>query len=686
MRSVERPSKRSMPLRTAIQASCTTSSATLRAPDVAACDGEHRRKEGRRQPPRRHARPVAQTRHEDARRRRATASPPAGPLTVYEASVRRPPGLPRPPISQPPVTNRHAAGDIREYGWVLARPDGTDALRRSQRPVIRLFGPLSIEDGGAASARATSAGRGRSRCSRSCSRRAAIASRSTASPSSSGESDGRKDVAGSLQTFVSILRRHLSLRPGAGARPRRHRAGGVPLRDRARRARPRPLRRAARALRARTDAPRPALARAGTRARARRGPRGRAVRHLGTWTCAAATRAGCSAPTSTLPTRRWRSSTSLAALAHAEAAGTLDRFSERAHRTGDARALRARAPARSARPLPHASARGSTRSSASSRRRRHARSRRRLSGRRTSARCCRDRSPVPRGALPALRPACSAARSELELLERDAREALDGHVRADRDRGRGGARKDAAARRARDELDGRRASGRASCSRARAPPSVRAARGRAPRALAASSSTANACLHSPDPPRAHARDDRPGSSSEVEVLEALVALVAEHAPLVLLLDDLQWADHETIAALGYLRRARAGTRGAIVVTTRDDDACGDHPVRRLHPTRSFVSSRSPRTSSRRSGTRSARIDRRQPALRRRRRSRTAPAPSSRARHSPRRCSRSCRAEGPSGLPRAPRRLDARAAVRAGAARGPPRARRGRPHRRARASL
>jgi hypothetical protein len=46
------------------------------------------------------------------------------------------------------------------------------------------------------------------------------------------------------------------------------------------------------------------------------------------------------------------------------------------------------------------------------------------------------------------------------------------------------------------------------------------------------------------------------------VLEALVALIVKHAPLVLLLDDLQWADPRTIAALEYLLSAGARERGA----------------------------------------------------------------------------------------------------------------------------
>jgi DNA-binding SARP family transcriptional activator len=54
--------------------------------------------------------------------------------------------------------------------------------------------------------------------------------------------------------------------------------------------------------------------------------------------------------------------------------------------------------------------------------------------------------------------------------------------------------------------------------------------------------------------------------SEVEVLEALVALVGAHGPLVLLLDDIDWADPQTLAAIEYLRRRGAGRRAALVTT------------------------------------------------------------------------------------------------------------------------
>ena len=71
--------------------------------------------------------------------------------------------------------------------------------------------------------------------------------------------------------------------------------------------------------------------------------------------------------------------------------------------------------------------------------------------------------------------------------------------------------------------------------------------------------------------------------AEVEVLEALVALVAEHAPLVLLLDDLQWADTQTVAALAYLRRRGGGLPAAFVTTAPSAEAPDDNPLRRLTP-------------------------------------------------------------------------------------------------------
>ena len=70
---------------------------------------------------------------------------------------------------------------------------------------------------------------------------------------------------------------------------------------------------------------------------------------------------------------------------------------------------------------------------------------------------------------------------------------------------------------------------------------------------------------------------------EVEVLEALVAVVAEHGPLVLLIDDLQWADGRTLAALGYLRRRAADLPLALVTTAPAIETSPGRPLGSLTP-------------------------------------------------------------------------------------------------------
>jgi DNA-binding SARP family transcriptional activator len=71
------------------------------------------------------------------------------------------------------------------------------------------------------------------------------------------------------------------------------------------------------------------------------------------------------------------------------------------------------------------------------------------------------------------------------------------------------------------------------------------------------------------------------SFDEIEVLEALVALLAEHAPVVLLIDDLHCADARTLAALGYLRRRGAVLAGAIVTAARPTGGSPARPPHRL---------------------------------------------------------------------------------------------------------
>jgi DNA-binding SARP family transcriptional activator len=72
--------------------------------------------------------------------------------------------------------------------------------------------------------------------------------------------------------------------------------------------------------------------------------------------------------------------------------------------------------------------------------------------------------------------------------------------------------------------------------------------------------------------------------AEVDALEALVELIAEQAPLALFLDDLQWADPHTFAALSYLQRRGTGVSAVVVTAVASEHAPADHAVRRLMPT------------------------------------------------------------------------------------------------------
>ena len=72
--------------------------------------------------------------------------------------------------------------------------------------------------------------------------------------------------------------------------------------------------------------------------------------------------------------------------------------------------------------------------------------------------------------------------------------------------------------------------------------------------------------------------------AELEVLEALAAVIRDHAPLLLVLDDLHFADRQTIAALGYVRRRCAEVPGAVLAAIRGEEAEPAHPVRRIEPT------------------------------------------------------------------------------------------------------
>ena len=72
--------------------------------------------------------------------------------------------------------------------------------------------------------------------------------------------------------------------------------------------------------------------------------------------------------------------------------------------------------------------------------------------------------------------------------------------------------------------------------------------------------------------------------AEVDGLEALVATIAASAPLVLILDDFQWADSHTIAAINYLQHRGARIPAALIVALAVEEAPSDHPARSLRPT------------------------------------------------------------------------------------------------------
>ncbi len=64
-----------------------------------------------------------------------------------------------------------------------------------------------------------------------------------------------------------------------------------------------------------------------------------------------------------------------------------------------------------------------------------------------------------------------------------------------------------------------------------------------------------------------------------EVLSGMLALLRERrTPLVLVIDDVQWADGATLDLLRYLGRRIASTRALLVLSYRNDALAGDHPL------------------------------------------------------------------------------------------------------------
>lgn len=75
--------------------------------------------------------------------------------------------------------------------------------------------------------------------------------------------------------------------------------------------------------------------------------------------------------------------------------------------------------------------------------------------------------------------------------------------------------------------------------------------------------------------------DLPPETARVRALESVRDLLAELAPVALVLDDLQWADASTVAALAYLQRRCAGKAVLLLGALRPEEVSDDDPVARL---------------------------------------------------------------------------------------------------------
>jgi DNA-binding SARP family transcriptional activator len=71
---------------------------------------------------------------------------------------------------------------------------------------------------------------------------------------------------------------------------------------------------------------------------------------------------------------------------------------------------------------------------------------------------------------------------------------------------------------------------------------------------------------------------------EVDVLEAMVTVITQHAPMVLIVDDLHLADRSTIAGLEYLHQRCANAPVMVLGALRSEDTPPNHPARELAAT------------------------------------------------------------------------------------------------------
>jgi DNA-binding CsgD family transcriptional regulator len=76
-------------------------------------------------------------------------------------------------------------------------------------------------------------------------------------------------------------------------------------------------------------------------------------------------------------------------------------------------------------------------------------------------------------------------------------------------------------------------------------------------------------------------DGRPDGGVRHTVLHGLLVLLtsmSEQRPVLLVIDDLQWADQPSLRWLAYLAQRLSGVRGTVVVTVREGDPMSDRPL------------------------------------------------------------------------------------------------------------
>jgi DNA-binding CsgD family transcriptional regulator len=91
----------------------------------------------------------------------------------------------------------------------------------------------------------------------------------------------------------------------------------------------------------------------------------------------------------------------------------------------------------------------------------------------------------------------------------------------------------------------------------------------------------------PSPPAAFARteaaDEITTRSTLFDGVRHFVATLAEHRPLVMLLEDLHWADPESLDLLRVVAREAASQALLVLATFRGDELASNHPLYRLLP-------------------------------------------------------------------------------------------------------